>query len=121
MRHAIAFINPGTGPVYDATAEYAEANMDQLLADCNLPAPGRWERTPDKDCGGGRYAFSIHCADRSCEVEMPGRPLDEVRYTKAPGQNIWHYPRLYVDGDSGVWKFAVDDIRFSLTSTDDET
>jgi len=37
---------------------------------------------------------------------MPGLPLDLVRYTGENGQNIWNFPRLYLDDSSWVWKFA---------------
>jgi hypothetical protein len=42
------------------------------------------------------------------EVLMPGLLLSQVRYTGDGYQNIWDYPRLYVDGDSWVWKYAIE-------------
>ena len=38
---------------------------------------------------------------------MPGIPTERVRYLGDPGQNIWDYPRLYVNGESGVWSIAL--------------
>ena len=40
-------------------------------------------------------------------VEMPGLPLEQVRYMGHEGQNARDYPRLYVDGASWLWEFAV--------------
>lgn len=103
-------INPGSGPVPDATEGNAATNItvfaDDLrraglsVADCT--------RTPDADYGDGRYAFALAMTDgRTIEIQMPGLPVDRVRYMDADGQNIWDFPRLYVDDSSWVWKFAL--------------
>lgn len=102
-------INPGTGPVIGATEEHAKANMDAFSAD--LRELGVYvtglTRRPDAD-EDGRYAYLLTMGDaRKVEVEMPGLPLDQVRYTGADGQDIWDFPRLYVDGSSWIWKFAL--------------
>lgn len=110
------FINPGSGPVDGATLDHAYANMTQLLKDAGLKTAA-FARNPDPDSeeDDGRFAFlvTIPGAERfgPLTVDMPGIPLDEVRYTQAPGQNIWHFPRLYVDGSSWVWMFAVSRLR----------
>ena len=38
---------------------------------------------------------------------MPGLPLDQVRFVEDEGQDIWKYPRLFVDGKPWLWKYAV--------------
>jgi hypothetical protein len=45
-----------------------------------------------------------------------------VRYLGIPGQNIWDFPRLFVDGSSWVWKFAIAVTveRFTRRNEDDE-
>jgi hypothetical protein len=98
-------INPGTWPVKDATFEQALANMEQLERDAKLArvSPGLQD---DKD--DGRFHFIvIDQHGRNRQVDMPGCPLLEVRYMREDGQNIWDFPRLYVDGDSWVWYYAV--------------
>lgn len=97
-------INPGSGPVASATYENALANMKVLAADAS-----GYELTEvvDSDRGDGRFKFFLCVGDRWHEVEMPGRPLHEVRWMDS-SQNIWGFPRLYVDGSSWVWKFAID-------------
>ncbi|MFJ8153924.1 hypothetical protein [Streptomyces sp. NPDC094468] len=103
-------INPGTGPVAEATEANAATNItvfgDDLrkagldVRDCT--------RKPDDDYGDGRFAFQLAMADgRTIEIQMPGLPIERVRFMSQDGQNIWNFPRLYVDGSSYVWEFAL--------------
>lgn len=112
------FINPGSGPVADATEEHATANMAVFVLDLGakgLPVTNAVRR-PEADYGDGRYAFALAMADgRSIEIQMPGLPVDQVRYVDSEAQNIWDFPRLYVDDSSWVWKFAL-----SVCEPDDE-
>lgn len=102
-------INPGSGPVEGGTLEHAAANMDAFTADlrtAGLIATGL-TRNEDAD-DDGRFGYTLTMGDaRKLEVEMPGLPLDQVRFVDRDGQNIWDFPRLYVDGDSWIWMFAV--------------
>lgn len=103
-------INPGSGPVPDATAEQAAENAAMFVLDLGarrLPV-AKAERRPDADYGDGRFAFELTMADgRSIEIQMPGVPVERVRFLGEDGQNIWDFPRLYVDGSSWVWQFAL--------------
>jgi hypothetical protein len=104
------FINPGSGPVLGASEEHAAANITVFADDLRRAGLGvdGCTRTPDAD-GEGRYAFTLTMTDgRSIEIQMPGLPVDRVRYLGTDGQNIWHFPRLYVGGSSWVWKFALE-------------
>jgi hypothetical protein len=102
-------INPGTGPVEGATLEQAKANMDAFAADLNkrgLYVTGLTRREDADD--DGRYGYLLTMGDaRKLEVDMPGLPLDQVRFMDEPGQDIWDFPRLYVDGNSWIWMFAL--------------
>lgn len=102
-------INPGTEDVDDATPEHAAANMAQLIADlAGNGVEGLVEANATGDPDGGRYPFKVLFADgRTVEVDMPGLPLDQVRYLGEPEQDIWAFPRLYVDGSSWLWKYAL--------------
>jgi len=106
------FINPGSGPVSGATEENATINVAtfaQEIVKRHKIAVTAVTRAPETDYGDGRFGFSLTMADgRNIEVQMPGLPLDQVRYADRETQNIWDYPRLYVDGSSWVWMFAVD-------------
>lgn len=101
-------INPGTGPVANATEENAIKNIKQFVKDCEEQSGCvgiTWGRTPETD-DSGRFGFTVKREDVTHEIEMPGLPLEQVRHLN-DGQNIWHFPRLYVDGSSWVWKYAV--------------
>lgn len=111
-------INPGSGPVPSASVDNATCNMGVFTDD--LRAAGldvdTFIRRAASDYGDGRYAYSVVFADgRSVEIQMPGLPVDRVRFLDAPDQNIWDFPRLYVDDSSWVWKFAL-----SVCGRDDE-
>jgi hypothetical protein len=102
-------INPGTGPVEGATLENAKANMDAFAADLverGMYVTGLTRREDADD--DGRYGYLLTMGDaRKIEIDMPGLPLDQVRYMDTEGQDIWDFPRLYVDGSSWIWMFAL--------------
>ena len=105
---AIAIINPGSGPVLGADEENGIRNIVQFVKDCEDQSGITgiaWCRKPEND-EDGRFGFLVYYEDVRHEVDMPGLPLENVRYLNET-QNIWHFPRLYVDGSSWVWKFAV--------------
>ena len=110
-------VNPGTGPLADATELNAATNIVTFLLDIGLDDV--WaSRDPDADWGEGRFAFKlIDHRGHECEIQMPGWPLDAVRY-HGHGQNIWSFPRLYIDGSSFVWKLAVDLARLRFSGDD---
>ena len=99
-------INPGSGPVDNSTEENAIQNIKHFITDLDL-TDIKSVRIPEEDYGEGRYAFLIWKGTHCHEIQMPGLPLNNVRYTKDENQNIWDFPRLYVDGSSWVWCFAV--------------
>lgn len=110
-------INPGSGPVQGASAEQAAVNIKRFVADlavrglnvvetCHTP-----EHDYDREDGDGRFAFDLTFDDGSVAViQMPGIPVDKVRWL-GPDQDIWQFPRLYVDDSSWVWFFALNACR----------
>ena len=105
----ITYIDPGTGDVPGANAENAVHNMEafarEVVArhnDSHLAIVGRVDRED------GRSAFEL-CGPviGRHRIDMPGLPLDQVRFVEDEGQNIWKYPRLFVDGKPWLWKYAV--------------
>lgn len=48
---------------------------------------------------------------------MPGWPLGQVRWQ--PDADAWQFPRLYVDGGSWLWGFAVGIARGALAGDGD--
>lgn len=111
-------INPGSGSVSGAMRVNAEANMAVFIADLKegghakavdlLPQPYAPE-------DGGRFTYIIIADTETHEIEMPGLPIEQVRWLNQPEQNIWDFPRLYVDGSSWVWYYAL-----SATMNDSE-
>jgi hypothetical protein len=113
-------VNPGSGPVQSSTEENAWVNIRSFVDD--LGAKGvavvNILRRSDADRREGRYEFDLFLRDpqpqeesaprSKISVSMPGRPLDRVRYLKLPEQDIWQFPRLYIDGSSWVWFFAIE-------------
>lgn len=109
------FVNPGTGPVVGTSAENAEANMRAFVSEIGADEFGGPIGEDE-----GRYEFEAYGNGRSVSVEMPGLPLDEVRYVGTEDQNIWDFPRLYVDGSSWVWCYAVRSAKRALSGEDDD-
>jgi hypothetical protein len=118
----VVIMNPGAGPVEGkCTLDNAHKNMERLLKDAGFPE-AKWCRDLDAEEEGGRFSFMVTCppdedhdTDWGCPVDMPGLPLRQVRWVDGKNQNIWNFPRLYVDGSSWVWKFAVSQLRSRLT------
>jgi hypothetical protein len=108
-------INPGTGPInlpYRRT--WAVRNIDLLRQDLRLP---KVEISSGISCRDGRWSFRLKHGSRSCVVHMPGCGEKHVRFFgNLP--DMWT-PRLYVDGDSWLWPFAVDTVREILTGANE--
>lgn len=104
-------INPGTGPVPNSSEENARANLLVFCEDVANQHNTTAEWNPDDqiltDDGEGRWSTVILVNGQVVEIDMPGLPLDQVRFTGADDQDIWDFPRLYVEGSSWVWKYAV--------------
>ena len=96
-------MNPGSGPVDgEVSWDNAYENIKAFIADCEIPMRIiKSEHTPDE----GRYLFVLKNDeyDYQIDVEMPGLPLERVRYVKEDKRNILDFPRLYVDGGSWIW------------------
>ncbi len=107
--YAASNLNPGAGDVIgETTHQAALENLEQLLEE----AGGELVSIEDRlDHTGRLHARAIGPAGALHAIEMPGLPLAEVRFTREPGQNIWDYPRIFVDGDSWVWFYAVETIK----------
>jgi hypothetical protein len=60
---------------------------------------------------GNRWLVKFRLGKRRCVVEMPGIRHEEL--AKESGLPV--PPRLYVNGDSWLWKYAVGFVRLTLT------
>lgn len=106
------FSNPGTGPVKCSRRDFADKNIAQLVQDVGLE--GITIKKKRKDYDDGRYAYKLSRKGMEVEVHMPGWPLEDVRYLGGGGQNPFNFPRLYVDDNSYLWKFAISNIKETL-------
>jgi hypothetical protein len=100
------FVNPGSSDLEGAKYKHAENNMRSLSDDLG---PGWKFSTVSEEDEGGRFHFTLwnKSKGKQFSILMPGYPLEEVRYIGAEDQNIWDFPRLYVDGSSWIWQFAL--------------
>lgn len=105
------FINPGTGPVEGADCASARVNIQAFIRDLGLDGVS-CRRHARRDYGNGRFCFRLYKNGRRCEVQMPGLPLEQVRFQG--GLDPWQFPRLYVEGSSWLWTFAVSSARDDL-------
>jgi hypothetical protein len=109
MTERFTLADMGTGPVQGATEQDATRNIGIFILDLHDRGleVSTLTRCPDED-RGGRCAFSLGFSDgRSVEIRMPGLPTDRVRWMHEPEQRIHDFPRLYVDGGSWIWYFAL--------------
>jgi hypothetical protein len=111
----IVLINPGSGPVKRGPASVARRNIGAFCRDLALPKPSITIRALGAD-NDGRYDFQLTRGIRKTVVSMPALALDRVRYYA--GANPWNFPRLYVDGSSWLWEFAVNCAKDDLLDHD---
>ncbi len=98
------YINPGSGKVKSGSKKQSEENMKQFIADLGVEAQYEFLEIDDMK----RHVYKLSIKKRTHEIKMPAIPLKDVRYLGHSGQNIWDFPRLYIDGSSWIWKYALD-------------
>jgi len=100
-------INPGTEAVEQATIENATINMKQLIEDSGQTGV-TFERIKKQDAEG-RFAFRLKSEKHNFTigVDMPGCDLEKVQASKP-----FYSPRLYIDGSSWLWGYALGFIDF---------
>jgi hypothetical protein len=100
-------INNGSGDVEIGDWDIAYENIQQFIKDCEIKMHVKSSEFEPND--SGRYVFVLSADEYiyETEIEMPALPLDKVRFMKEEGQNIWDFPRLYVDGGSWVWLYGI--------------
>ena len=109
-------INPGTGPIAGSHARDARRNLGVFCRDLALPAPRISIARNVSGDFDGKYDYLLQRGIRTVSVAMPGLPLDRVKL--GPSDNAWHFHRLYVDGDSWLWPFALDTAKRALLDHD---
>jgi hypothetical protein len=124
----IVVLNPGTGPVPSPKGELAAAAIMTFVGDvlkdprALASSPVSVMRTRDKPHDGYfGYELSTTTAGvfRDAFVHMPGAPLEQLRWLGG-SQNPFAFYRLYVEGNSWLWKYAVDTAADALFGVADE-
>lgn len=115
-------INPGTEPLRDAKLDLAAEAVLRFVEDLRTPGlgfepiddmtvsralhPGAIDgKHPDQDNPEGWFDFRITRGHRVCYVSTPGVPFEIARGT--PERGCMEGPRLYVEGESWWWPFAL--------------
>jgi hypothetical protein len=108
----IAIINPGTGALCGATKRRAVSNMRAFVRE--LVGSVECDYQPIRSFEG-RWDFLVVVAKKRTEVSMPGLPIEQIRDSRS----AWT-PRLYVDGSSWYWPFAISQAQYALGLKVDE-
>ena len=77
--------------------------MKQFIKDLGISAKIKFLGVAD--CN--RHHYTIKHKGKKIDVFMPALPIHEVRYMNFAGQRISYYHRLYIDGASWVWFYAL--------------
>lgn len=96
-------INPGAGDTIEGTVSQSEINIKQFIADLGVDATYEFIEL----CKNSRHSYRLHSGGKSHVIDIPALPLQDVRYIAEVRQNAWHFPRLYVDGVSWLWYYAL--------------
>lgn len=107
------FMAMGTGPCEGATFGQALSNMASFVSDLSVDG-AHFLANPTVGSYEGRYPFEVDYGGRRVEVLMPGLPIERVRYLDPKTQNCLDFKRLYVGGNSWLWKYAIDMVKTEL-------
>lgn len=104
-------INEGAGSVPDAEEANALHNMalfNYELRVIDKVTVDTWDRHRDVD-GDGRFGFTVKLSNGAERViRMPGADIEQVRYLDTDYQrHRSDFTRMYVDGSSWFWCYAL--------------
>lgn len=95
-------INPGAGAVPEATEENARTALDMFVGDLREQGHVVTASPVYRALDDGRWEFSIVVDGTAHVIDMPGCAPELTRRGEP-----WVSPRLYVDGSSWLWGFAL--------------
>jgi hypothetical protein len=110
---SIFAINPGSGPVAEASLEHAEKNIrifaEEIIQHYGLTVKEIFRIEEEDDDGYYAYGFDVEKdgLERRIRVDMPGLPLEQVHFLGLADQDAWGFKRLDIDRSSWLWKYAV--------------
>jgi hypothetical protein len=105
----IFVINPGTGICARARLSWARSNLRRFLADLDVPGIEMRLVEDVDEQGYACFRLSRRTAKRvhRCVVHVPGIGIRRVRYSLSNRRDICAVQRLYVDGSSWAWPYAL--------------
>ena len=99
-------VNPGTSPMRDTSPKLAKAGIAQFVKDLHMEdLKIKRDKKGDND---GWYGFMLKSEHAKVSVLMPGLPMSAMRWMPGDKESAWVFQRLYVDGGSWLWKFALE-------------
>jgi len=114
VRRRTAVVNHGSEPISEASLCLAEVAVDRFAQQAaqvhGMRLRGRC-RLPEAD-RHGRFGFVLTFAwaagqEIDHEIAMPGVSLDLVEYRAQDRTSCWDFYRLYLNGGSWLWEFAI--------------
>jgi hypothetical protein len=96
-------INPGTFNTPKGDRSQSEHNIKEFIKQLGVDAEYKFI----EDCSNGRHSYKIWNDNHSHIVDMPAIPLKDIIYKSGEKRSIFEFPRLYVDGSSWLWEFAL--------------
>jgi hypothetical protein len=101
-------------PIEGSKEKCADLNIAQLVQDVDLERI-TYHRDISKDKRDGRFTYQLSHEEKEIQVEMPGLPLERVRYLRKEKKESCDFPQLRVDESSWTWDFAVEVIRYKFS------
>jgi len=96
------YINPGTEKQTKHNEKNAIQTAKQIAKDLGL-TDKNWKRDKSRDDKDGWYGFIFNGKGGKISVDIPG--INSKRVCKS---EPWYSPRLYVDGSSWLYGYALE-------------
>jgi hypothetical protein len=98
-------VNPGTSSIREADKKLAKLGIAQFVTDLDLGAL-KVKRDKKGDCDGW-FGFKVKSKRASISVLVPGIPMEQMRRMERD-DSAWNFRRLYVEGSSWLWNYALE-------------
>jgi len=86
------------------TLDNAWSNVMQLMSDAGIVD---FEMTrADEDVDDGCWPFEVRWEGQEAFIWIPGVPIDQLKVSQRSA--TYFVPRLWVDGNSWLWEYAVE-------------
>jgi hypothetical protein len=96
-----------TETIINPDPELAATNVDAFIDDLCVLGGVIKVAIPEQNMGNGWYAFLLWYGNNCAVVQMPGVTLNDVRFLKNPGIDVYDYPRLFLNNAPYHWVSSV--------------